>query len=193
MAPTLSSLQSTAIPTVKNQEQKRYSCSQYVRTHTEMLVIGINRTHALQKLYDIKCPMSVYEACETEQVIEKYCSRLYECQYLIELLSKKFEDLRRKEAREAEEKRAKHGYLEGKILFTPMYIKMKEEEMANTEQQEINKLFTNAIKTTSVAKRAMVKPDYSKFKIKKRSSLSSTSPSSLTSTPSPPSGRRNGY
>ncbi|KAF1766687.1 hypothetical protein GCK72_006645 [Caenorhabditis remanei] len=57
--------------------------------------LGINRNYALQKLYDLNCPLSVYETCQTKQLIE--CAKLYECQSLIDLLDEKFEDLQRKE------------------------------------------------------------------------------------------------
>ncbi|EFP07329.1 hypothetical protein CRE_26061 [Caenorhabditis remanei] len=84
-----------------------------------MLVLGINRNYALQKLYDLNCPLSVYETCQTKQLID--CAKLYECQSLIDLMDEKFEDLQKKDLKEAEEEKVKNGFLEGQLFIYGCY------------------------------------------------------------------------
>ncbi|KAF1755537.1 hypothetical protein GCK72_011987 [Caenorhabditis remanei] len=149
--------------------QKRYSCSAYVKKYTEMIILGVNRTYALEKLHDINCPMSVFEKCDTERVLAKHVGNMYECQYQVSLLHTKFETLRRRELRDAQKKFDKKGELAAHLAFKPEFVELHKKEMEERSQESINRLFEQAIgrsKETTVIPR--VKPDYSKFKITKR-------------------------
>lgn len=73
-----------------------------------MIVLKQNQPFALQKLYDINCPMKTFEDYLTEEVMEKYLSDNYEFQYQICLLTTKFSNLRERELRKSQEKLTKN-------------------------------------------------------------------------------------
>ncbi|CAP37927.1 Protein CBG21012 [Caenorhabditis briggsae] len=184
---TVCKSRSSAIPAVR-QAQKRCSAHDYVRHYTEMLVIGTRQIHALHKLREIDCPIRVFEDCLTEQVIRKNNFELY--QYMADDLLRKFDAMRRKENIQAQQRLAKNGEHTAHVSFKPEFVELQKMIIEQRKESETNQLFANAMSKTKGSSSTVprVKPDYSKFKIVKRSkasSSSSSSPSSSSSTSSP--------
>ncbi|EFP06719.1 hypothetical protein CRE_12116 [Caenorhabditis remanei] len=56
-------------------------------------------SHALLRLSQLDCPMTVFEKCKTEKRLKRF-TRYVECLYQVNILKRKFEELRRKEESE---------------------------------------------------------------------------------------------
>ncbi|KAF1764103.1 hypothetical protein GCK72_004049 [Caenorhabditis remanei] len=62
-------------------------------------------SHALLRLAQLNCPMTVFETCQTEKRLKRFEGNV-ECLYQVNILKRKFEELRRKEESEEFGKKA---------------------------------------------------------------------------------------
>ncbi|UMM24538.1 hypothetical protein L5515_004726 [Caenorhabditis briggsae] len=127
--------------------EKRLTATQYVRKYTEMLVLGVRRTYALERLVDADCPIRAFEENLTE---------------------KKFDKIRRKDLINAQRKVAESRECNAYIENQKMILEQK-------TQAEVNELFAAAMGSTCAPKKTSIKPDYSKYRIVKRSKTSTSS------------------
>ncbi|KAF1764270.1 hypothetical protein GCK72_004217 [Caenorhabditis remanei] len=56
-------------------------------------------SHALLRLAQLNCPLKVFETCKTEKRLQRFEGNV-ECLYQVNILKRKFEELRRKEESE---------------------------------------------------------------------------------------------
>ncbi|UMM24643.1 hypothetical protein L5515_004777 [Caenorhabditis briggsae] len=161
--------------------EKRLTATQYVGKYTERLVLGVRRTYALDRLIDADCPICAFEENLTEKVLEKHIAPLGMYSYHLNKLAQKFDKIRRKDLINTQRKLAKsrecNAYIENQMMI-----------LEQKTQEEVNELFTAAMGSTCAPKKTSMKPDYSKYRIVKRSksSTSSTPTSSSSSSSSSP-------
>ncbi|EFP06635.1 hypothetical protein CRE_12115 [Caenorhabditis remanei] len=62
-------------------------------------------SHALLRLAQLNCPLRVFEKCQTEKRLQRF-ERYVECLYQVNILKRKFEELRRKDESEKAGKKA---------------------------------------------------------------------------------------
>ncbi|CAP29589.2 Protein CBG10079 [Caenorhabditis briggsae] len=101
--------------------------------------------------------------------------------YHLNKLAEKFAEIRRKDLINTQRKLAKSRECNAYIENQKMILEQK-------TQEEVNELFTAAMGSTRAPKKTSMKPDYSKYRIVKRSksSTSSTPTSSSSSSSSSP-------
>ncbi|PIC38995.1 hypothetical protein B9Z55_010827 [Caenorhabditis nigoni] len=106
-ASTSSSFTKSPIPShgIKGIE-KKLTASQYVGKYTEMLVVGVRRTYALERLIDADCPIRAFEENLTEKVLEKHIAPSGMYTYHLNKLAQKFAEIRRKDMINAQRKMA---------------------------------------------------------------------------------------
>ncbi|KAF1764101.1 hypothetical protein GCK72_004047 [Caenorhabditis remanei] len=95
-------------------------------------------SHALLRLAQLNCPMRVFEKCQTEKRLKRFEGNI-ECLYQVNIVKRKFEELRRKEESEKFGKKAAK-------------LELKEEEY----DPEFSK--SNGLKTTIMEMYAEYKP-----------------------------------
>ncbi|PIC38992.1 hypothetical protein B9Z55_010825 [Caenorhabditis nigoni] len=161
--------------------EKRLTATQYVRKYTEMLLLGVRRTYALERLIDADCPIGAFEENLTEKVLEKHIAPSGMYTYHLNKLAQKFAEIRRKDMINAQRKLAESRECNAYIENQKMILEQK-------SQEEVNELFAAAMGSTCAPKKTSIKPDYSKYRIVKRSktSTSSTPTSSSPSSSSSP-------
>ncbi|CAL2030613.1 unnamed protein product [Caenorhabditis brenneri] len=184
MAPqssTSSRASSSSIPAVGTSKvQKKISHMEYVQKYTDYLVRGHQMYYAIERLTDVICPMRVFEKCRTEEIVKKYCSNQF-LKAPVSIFMKKLSALRKEEVENAK-RRMEQSKITVDYSFKPDFIKMHEEKMAKKDQKANNQLFASALSNVQTNPRpAVARPDYSKYKIVKRtkSSESSSSGSSV--------------
>lgn len=127
----------------------------------------------------------MFEECLTEKVILQKYTGQSEYQYPVTLLMNKFDDLRKREIRVANEKWSKNGELSAAMFTNKMVMEQRMKDLEKMDQKTANNLFVAALGDSCFIPKKKV--DYSKFKITKRSkSSTSTSPSSSSSETSSP-------
>ncbi|PIC39134.1 hypothetical protein B9Z55_010921 [Caenorhabditis nigoni] len=172
---TSSSSNKSAIPShgIKKIE-KRLTATQYVRKYTEMLVLGVRKTYALERLIDANCPIRAFEENLTEKVLEKHIAPSGMYTYHLNKLTQKFAEIRRKDMITAQRRVAESRECNA-------YIENQKTILDQKTQEEVNELFAAAMGSTGAPKKTSIKPDYSKYRIVKR--FKSTASSSTTSSP----------
>ncbi|PIC39133.1 hypothetical protein B9Z55_010920 [Caenorhabditis nigoni] len=170
-----SSSTKSSIPTrgIKKIE-KRLTATQYIGKYTEMLVLGVRRTYALERLINADCPIRAFEENLTEKVLEKHIAPSGMYTYHLNKLDQKFAEIRKKNMIKAQRKMAESKECNAYIENQKMILEQK-------TQEEVNELFAAAMGSTGAPKKTSIKPDYSKYRIVKRSK--STASSSTTSSP----------
>ncbi|ULU01907.1 hypothetical protein L3Y34_001889 [Caenorhabditis briggsae] len=148
--------------------EKRLTATQYVRKYTEMLVLGVRRTYALERLVDAECPIRAFEENLTEKVLEKHIAPLGMYTFHLNKLAQKFDKIRRKDLINAQRKVAESRECNAYIENQKMILEQK-------TQAEVNELFAAAMGSTCAPKKTSIKPDYSKYRIVKRSKTSTSS------------------
>ncbi|PIC38910.1 hypothetical protein B9Z55_010771 [Caenorhabditis nigoni] len=133
-----------------------------------MLVVGVRRTYALERLIDADCPIRAFEENLTEKVLEKHIAPLGMYTYHLNKLAQKFAGIRRKDMINAQRKMAESRECNAYIENQKMILEQK-------TQEEVNELFTAAMGSTGAPKKTSIKPDYSKYRIVKRSKTSTSS------------------
>ncbi|CAP29544.2 Protein CBG10027 [Caenorhabditis briggsae] len=121
--------------------EKRLTATQYVRKYTEMLVLGVRRTYALERLVDAECPIRAFEENLTEKVLEKHIAPLGMYTFHLNKLAQKFDKIRRKDLinaqRKVAESRECNAYIENQ--------KMILEQKTQAEIQDFNLFNSNII------------------------------------------------
>ncbi|UMM24768.1 hypothetical protein L5515_004846 [Caenorhabditis briggsae] len=117
----------------------------------------------------------VFEENLTEKVLEKLIATSGMYTYHLNELAQKFAEIRRKDMINAQrnmaESRECNAYIENQKII-----------LEQKTQGEVNQLFSAAMGSSGARKKTSTKPDYSKYRIVKRSK--STASSSTTSSPS---------